>query len=242
MGRDPVLRDCTDAAVLRDFLGAELNRQARDRFGAELSLPLLIQVESARQRLGKLADLQARERAAGWVIQAVEQPFTVEIAGLTVRGKIDRIDRHETSGAVRVVDYKTSDTAVTPRSAHVRPVRAGETLPDWMLVTIDGKTRAWVDLQLPLYREALTPQWGANIACGYINLPKAIGQTALALWEDYTPELHAAAMRCATGVCTAIRAGEFWPPNEDLPADSDDFAALFHRGVAASVKWEAANA
>jgi ATP-dependent helicase/nuclease subunit B len=49
--------------------------------------------------------------------------------------------------------------------------------------------------------------------------------------------LHAAALRCAEGVCAAIRAGEFWPPNEQVRADRDEFATLFHHGVAASVTW-----
>ena len=238
MGREPALRDCTEASILRDFLLGELTRSARERHGADLALPLLIQVESARQRLAKFAELQARERADGWVIQEVERPFTVEIAGLVVRGKIDRIDRHERTGAVRVVDYKTSDMAVTPRIAHLRPFAGDESPPDWAVVTVDGKARVWSDLQLPLYRHALAPEWGDAIACGYANLPKAVGQTAFALWEDYTLELHASAMRCAEGVCTAIRAGEFWPPNENIRVESDEFATLFHHGVAESVEWK----
>jgi ATP-dependent helicase/nuclease subunit B len=200
---------------------------------------LMIQLESARQRLAKLAELQARERAAGWVIQDVERAFSVEIGGLTVNGKIDRIDRHAETGAVRVVDYKTSDSAVTPRAAHIRTLRPDDSPPEWAWVVIDGKTRVWADLQLPLYRHALAAEWGGAVMCGYFNLPKAASQTALALWEDYTPELHAAAMRCAEGVCAAIRVGEFWPPNETIRADADEFAPLFHHGVAESVEWEA---
>jgi ATP-dependent helicase/nuclease subunit B len=73
--------------------------------------------------------------------------------------------------------------------------------------------------------------------CGYFNLPKAAGETTLALWEDYTPGLHAAAMHCAEAACAAIRAGEFWPPNETIRAERDECAALFHHGVAGSVEW-----
>ena len=239
MGREPALRDCTDASVLREFLLHEVTRYARERHGEVLPLPLLIQVESARQRLGKFAELQARERAEGWVIQDVERPFAVEVAGLVVRGKIDRIDRHANTGAVRVVDYKTADTAVAPRAAHLRPIGREEMPREWTVVEVDGKRRVWSDLQLPLYRHALAPEWGSAIACGYVNVPKAVGETAFSLWDDYTPELHAAAMRCAEGVCTAIRRGAFWPPNEDIRAESDEFATLFHHGVADSVAWAA---
>ncbi|PTX91729.1 PD-(D/E)XK nuclease family protein [Opitutus sp. ER46] len=237
MGRDPGMRETTDVGRLREFLLDQLTRHARAKFGADLPLPLVIQVESARQRLARFAEVQAAETAAGWVITAVEQPFEVEIAGLRVRGKIDRIDRHCETGAVRVLDYKTSDTAVAPMAAHLRAWRREEVRPDWAVVDLDGKARAWADLQLPLYRHALGPQFGSDIGAGYVNLPKAVSQTGVAVWEDNSPGLQAAAVRCAEGVCAAIRAGEFWPPNEDLRADNDEFAALFHHGVAESVAW-----
>lgn len=90
-----------------------------------------------------------------------------------------------------------------------------------------------------LYRQAAAGWFpGALVTCGYFNLPKATGDTGLALWDDYPPELHAAALRCAEGVCGAIRAGEFFPPSEHVRTDYDEFAELFHQGVAASVAWE----
>lgn len=237
MGRDAAMRDCTDGTVLREFLLRELERNAQAKFGAALTLPLLIQVESARQRLGKFAEVQARARVEGWVIQAVEQPFSVEIGGLVVKGKIDRIDQHATTGAVRVLDYKTSDSGVVPRAAHVRAIRHDEVLPDWAAVEIEGKRRAWADLQLPLYRHALAGTWGSAISLGYVTLPKAVTETVIAVWDDYSLELHEAAMRCAEGVCSSIARGEFWPPNEDIKSDHDEFATLFHHGVSESVTW-----
>ncbi|MBI3887262.1 MAG: PD-(D/E)XK nuclease family protein [Opitutae bacterium] len=239
LGREPALRDCTDAAQLREFLLGELDRRTRAQFGDALALPLLIQVESARQRLGAAAAVQAAERAAGWVIEEVEKKITVVFGGLTVSGKIDRLERHAETGAVRVLDYKTSDSAVAPRAAHFRAPHPGETPPEWAGLVVEGKRRLWADLQLPLYREALAASHpGAAVECGYFNLPKAAGDTGLALWDDYPPELHAAALRCAAGVCAAIRAGEFWPPSEHVRADYDEFAPLFHRGAAASIAWE----
>jgi ATP-dependent helicase/nuclease subunit B len=237
MSREPALRDCIEASVLREFLLHELQRLATAKFGRELSLPLLIQAESAKQRLAKFADVQALLREEGWVTQAVEQPFSVELGGVTVKGKIDRIDRNEHTGAVRVVDYKTSDSGTAPRLAHIRAVRPEEALPEWMLVEGEGRRRAWADLQLPLYRHALAPTWGDAISCGYVILPKAVSETSLSLWDDYTPELHASAMRCAEQVCAAIAAGQFWPPNEAIRAERDEFAPLIHHGVAESFDW-----
>jgi ATP-dependent helicase/nuclease subunit B len=251
MGREPALRDCTEAGTLREFLLAELDRIVRVRFGDQLALPLIVQVESARQRLARAAEVQARERAEGWVIERAEWRFpdapARTLGGLVVRGKIDRIDRHEGSGAWRVLDYKTSDRAVTPREAHCR--RAGrrpgnERSPEMARFIIDGAEHVWTDLQLPLYLWALELEnaaaWPAtSVACGYFHLPKAIGETGVAVWSDYSATWHSAAMRCAGAVAEAISAQRFWPPAEGV--DSDDFAALFHHGFAESVAGEFAH-
>jgi ATP-dependent helicase/nuclease subunit B len=234
-------RDCADEALLRDMLLREFDTEAAKKFGAELAVPLVAQLESARQRLRRAAAVQARERAAGWVVQDVERKFTIDFDGVTVVGKIDRIDRHEQSGAWRVVDYKTSDTAKAPVAAHLAAPKREREYPDWARVTVGGKERAWTDLQLPLYLHALPGLIAgadARAACGYFNLPKAIGDTGFVGWDGYTLELQEAAMRCARGVLAAVREEKFWPPNELIDAERDAFAELFHRGVAASVAWE----
>lgn len=236
----PALRDCADEPTLKNFLLSEFDRLARDKYGVTLSLPLLIQIESARQRLAKAAEVQARERADGWAIIAVERKIEILCEGIVIRGRIDRIERNEKTGQVRVLDYKTSDTAIAPREAHLRSIHAEETLPEWARVTVDDRERGWVDLQLPLYRDALGAEFGPDVACAYFNLPKAAGETGLLLWENFSLELQESAMRCARGICASIKAGVFWPPNEKVKAERDDFAALFQHGVAASVKWEVA--
>ena len=238
MGNEPALRDCTEADVLREFLLAALEREAARRFGVELTLPLVVQLESARQRLSRAADVQAQARAEGWVIAGVERKFELGVGGLVVSGKIDRIDRHERTGAVRVLDYKTSDQPVQPGEAHLRPARRDETAPDFARFASGGeREQVWRDLQLPLYLRAIAAEFPGEAECGYFNLPKAATETSIARWEGYTPGLAAAAWRCTEGVAAAIRAGEFWPPNENVRADRDAFAALFHRGVADSVAF-----
>jgi ATP-dependent helicase/nuclease subunit B len=239
MGRAPALRDCTDAAVLRAFLLDALDAEAARRFGPQLTLPLVVQLESARQRLSRAAEVQARTRAEGWVTERAEWKFTLDVGGLTVSGKIDRIDRHERTGAVRVIDYKTSDRRVQPAEAHRRPLHRDETARTFALFP-DGTGRGvWRDLQLPLYLRAVAAEFPDTAAdCAYFNLPKASGETAIDPWLDYTPELAESAWRCAEGVAAAIVAGEFWPPSEHVRAEYDAFAALFHHGVAESVAWE----
>lgn len=234
-------RDCTDERALAGMLVEEFDREALSRYGDAPALPVIAQLESARQRLRWAAKVQARERAEGWVIHAIERDFAVELGGLQLRGRIDRIDRHEVTGDWRVIDYKTSDNAKTPAEAHLDTPWTHA--PEWARLQLDGRERQWIDLQLPLYLFALPsilPEAQARAACGYFNLPKAASATALALWDGYSIELQESALRCAEGVVAAVRAGNFGPPNEELRAESDDFASLFHRGVAASVIWEAA--
>jgi ATP-dependent helicase/nuclease subunit B len=237
---DSPVRDCTDADILRGFLIGELERTARQRYGATPILPLVVQLESARQRLGKLAEIQAQQRAEGWVIERTEMKFDLTLEGLPVRGKIDRIDRNEITGEVRVLDYKTSDKPVNPSVAHYRKAKRNEdldALPDYARFTLGGEEMVWVDLQLPLYLEAVAEEFGHSVACGYVNLPKAAGETGVAVWIGYDGELKEAARRCAEGVALAVQARQFWPPAE-LPPDYDDFAGLFLQGAADSVTWE----
>lgn len=241
MGSDPGLRDCTDAKTLREFLLAGLEAEMAKRFGPVLTLPLIVQLESARQRLSRAAEVQAQTRAEGWVIVAVERKIELEVGGLVVSGKIDRIDRHEHTGAIRVLDYKTSDQPAQPADAHVRLTRRDETAREFArFIGEDGREQVWRDLQLPLYLRALAAEFPGGITAGYFNLPKASTETGIALWDGYTPELAAAAWRCVEGVVGAIRAGEFWPPNENVRPEYDDFSRLFHHGAAASVAWQEA--
>jgi ATP-dependent helicase/nuclease subunit B len=242
MGREPALRDCTDAAVLREFLLAHVDRRSRERYGAELALPLMVQLESARQRLARAAEVLAEQRAAGWVIEHVERKFELALGAVTVSAKIDRIERKAETGAVRVIDYKTSDKGVPPPAAHVRTARREETAPAWARFTLGGKELVWTDLQLPLYLEAVAGEFGVAVGAGFFNLPKAVGETSLVLWEDYDAEWRAAARRCAEGVAAAVTAGIFWPPAEVPPRDEDEaFAGLFHHGTADSVEWGGAS-
>jgi len=236
VGEDERLRDCTDEAVMRSALLGALEREIRARYGTALTLPLMAQFESARQRLRRAAAVQAEQRAAGWRIERVEWAFELALGGLAVRGKIDRIDRHE-DGRVRVLDYKTADSSVDPAEAHLGPAPAGDWPPAWARVGGAKRERAWIDLQLPLYRLAVGAEFGPDAACGYFNLPKAVGETAVILWEDFPPGLQAAAETCAERVAAAVSAGIFWPPAEPRRPEEevDEWPGLFHRGTAASV-------
>ncbi len=239
---EPAMRRCTDPAAVRAFLVDRLDRRARALYGTDVPVPLLVQLESARQRLGHAARIHAGEAAAGWTIHAVERAFTCPVGPVTVTGRIDRIDMHDTTGLVRVLDYKTFDQTKTPQATHVRRMtaREAEAPPPGhaRFTSPDGDDLVWTDLQLPLYRRALAPEFGEAIELGYFNLPKAATETSINLWAGFDRAWQEAADRCAEGVAAGIAAGVFWPPSEDLDY-TDEFAALFHEGSAASVAWTA---
>ncbi len=245
LGQEVAWRDCTEGDELARWFEEALEAVVAARFGAELSLPLRVQVASARQRLTAVARLQAAERAAGWVVDRTEWKLPagkLVVGGLAVSGTIDRIERHERTGAWRVLDYKTSETAKTPAKAHLRLDRAGKAWLEPARVEVGGKPHRWTDLQLPLYRWALGELLGAReVGIGYFNLPKAVSTTAIALWEDFDDTLQESALRCAEAVGAGVKAGRFWPPAED--PENDDFAALVHGSAAESfdvADWPAA--
>lgn len=235
---EPDCRDCRDAKRLEDALLARFEAAVRSLHGDRLTLPLMVQFESARQRLRAVAVKQAEQREDGWVIDQIEHDIELPISGMTVTGSIDRIERHERDGRVRVIDYKTSDKGDSPLSAHLRAVgRDDDWRDDWQRVVTAKGEAIWKDLQLPLYRRALLRDYGPEITCAYFTLPKAVGDTAILEWPELTGDIQTAADRCADGVVEAIQAGRFSPVVEQSP-DYDDFASLFHRGAAESVVVE----
>jgi ATP-dependent helicase/nuclease subunit B len=188
----------------------------------------------------------AEARADGWVIRHTEWSFpeTAMLGGLRITGRIDRIEENERTGQWRILDYKTFDQLKTPQETHLRSARAATALATpAAAVQVGGRAKAWQDLQLPLYRWAAREALGAgDTVFGYFNLPKAVGETAITLWEDYDDALHASALHCAEEVAAAVAAGRFWPPMEDWRDDA--FATLVHDDPAASFdvgSWPEAN-
>lgn len=226
MGREPKLRRCTDPAAIAALLRASLQGAVTARFGARPPLPVTVLLESARERLNALARLQAQMAADGWEIAHTEAKYTATLRGMTISGRIDRVDRHVRTGALRILDYKTSDRAKPAAEAHLAPPRDGT--PGFALVTADGRERRWINLQLPLYRLLFTaaqPLDGSALELGYINLPKAVTETELSLWPGFTDSLYDSAMRCAEGIIEAVQARRFWPPSPR--PQYDDFGPLF---------------
>lgn len=230
LGQDEFLRDSNRERELGDFLIAQIDALLIARFGPEPALPIRIQGEAARQRLLAAARVQAGLRQEGWRIAKVETVLgggTWTLEGVAIGGRVDRIDRHEATGAIRVLDYKTSDSAKSPRETHLSLVTAAtrkEWLPEYALFEADGKSWRWKDLQLPLYRLGLEVEFGQEIECGYFNLPKSVSETRVDTWNGLSGDHDVAALRCASGILEEVLRGRFWP----APSSTweDDFVSL----------------
>ncbi len=239
LGKSRELAKCTDEHVLRAFLHAEAERFVGEKFGRDLSLTLTVQLESLKERLAKVAAIEAQQRKDGWEIVATEYMLGngegAVLNGMRVRGKIDRIDRR--GDVVRILDYKTSDSAAEPQAAHVgnAPAAAYE----WARFESEGKAKMWLDLQLALYRVFLErdPAFtNAEIKCGYFNIPKAVAKTGISLWEGLDRMQLDAAVRCAETIIDNMRNGVFWPPAAKV--DYDGFENLYIHTLADAIDSE----
>ena len=82
-------------------------------FGDRLPAIVELQGEAAIERLKNFAAHQAARRRAGWRIVASEQTLSCRIKGCptVLNGKVDRIDEHEVTKELAVIDYKTWNRA-----------------------------------------------------------------------------------------------------------------------------------
>jgi len=231
---DEALRDSADEPAIARFLDDKIQELTAKKYGREVALPITVQLESARNRLRKLAEIHAAERAAGWRVEHTEVSFPelpgnkepVMLEEVLISGRIDLIERRTDSAQRRVIDYKTSAKGAKPFEAHLKKVTGSHDYPDWLLCDYEGKPYRWINLQLPLYAWIVSRLPGGDGAqAGYINLPPALSETAVNLWPELNDAMIASAMNCARGVIRSIKAGLFWPPAPRV--EYDDFAPLW---------------
>lgn len=231
MAQEKRLWACGDAAELARWLEQRLGELARRRYGARPWLGVELAIDSAAQRLRAFAQKQVAWHAAGWEILSPECEVekSIQLGGVTVSGRIDRIDQNSQTGQVCVLDYKTTDKAKSPEDAHFGPPREEDDLKAAAVpAALAGfkRDKRWADLQLPLYRELVRAGFGSDVRLGYICLPGALGDTGFALWESYSEALHASAIQCAQAVVQRIKGGVFWPPGKLSAGYNDDLAGV----------------
>jgi ATP-dependent helicase/nuclease subunit B len=212
---ESAVADSTDSSEIRRFLRDALRRFAKKQFGNKRYAAVEVQLAQLEARLEHFAEWQAEWAAWGWRIRHSETGGGDAGAALALdggammklRGRIDRIDRHQDSGEWAIFDYKTSDSPQKPGQAHFAGGR-------------------WLDLQLPLYRHlASTLGIHEPLRLGYIVLPKDVSKVGT-LFADWTPEQLAEADAEAIRVATAIRQEQFWPPAWPTPKTLTDYAVI----------------
>ena len=226
-GKDKKASKLKDPGVINSFFVAELKKQVGARFGKHPPLPVRVQTMIAERRLYQVAIVQAQARREGWEIIKVEDKFKIELDGLFINGRIDCVEKNKTTGAVRVLDFKTSNIAKEPASQHFkifREKRDGEVVRPYAQFNLNEKTYHWTNLQLPLYAWALEGEFESDISVGYFNLPTLGTDTGIALLEPFDREIMDSALMCAHGVVQDIKANRFWPPTQQVTYD--DFADI----------------
>ena len=220
---------------------ARLDVAMEQLFGKNLSLPLIVQLESARERLRAFAIIQAADRAKGWCIVETEYQIGKQgddwhIANHPVTMAIDRIDRHEDGNQWRVWDYKTSGKAKHPKKVHLRSWREDQNRPQLgELGDPSGKPYGWAEVQLPMYA-AFTQQrfnTGELPQVGYINLPRAISDVTFVPWLPFDESYVEHAMSWAEAAVLKIREGDFTQIAQYTgeQRDWDEFAELAPDGL-----------
>lgn len=207
----------TDSSKIFDVLDGLLDGELRRLVGPSPGVAIQLQREILRGRLRAFAAFQSTSVLDGWTTTAVEYKldFPLGIPGdvpVSVRGKVDRIDVHPKHGW-RILDLKTSDKGDPPDKTHYSP-----------------RSKKWNDLQLPLYRELLSPelhnQQPGAVTTGYVVLP-ADNRIAGLRMSEATHDLHTEAIDKAKEIVQAIRAGVF--PIETQSLFSSDDRALLYR-------------
>lgn len=218
-GRNEIESPSFDEQSIYRKLSHLLDIEVKRFFGSSPLPAVMVQAEQLRARLAAFARWQAERYAAGWRVRFSEIYFPGAEAlpeledgeKMELRGTIDRVDYHDEDKLWAVFDYKTGDTARSPKEVH--GPHEGE----------------WFDLQLPLYRELLrTKGIEGPFILGYINLAKdGEVREALAEWDE--EELEEARMT-ACQVAENVRNQVFWPPS---PAawSFDDFSQICGVGL-----------
>jgi len=168
------VRNAFDDEAIQHFLLEALHKAALGRFGRTRSATVSVQLKMIESRLAAFAKWQAQTCKDGWRIHQTEKKYEctdftdIQERSVTLVGRVDRIDKHVQTGQYRVLDYKTSETASTPKATH-------------------RSKDEWIDLQLPLYRRLVRSDGiTSNVELGYVQLPgdlSKIGES-IADWTD----------------------------------------------------------
>ena len=127
-----------------------------------------------------------------------------------------------------MLDYKTGSKG--PDDLHLRGGYAHwEEFPEYFKFELDGRSKRWIDLQLPLYQlwaeKTLLGEPGERVEVGIFNLPARIEEIGIHSWTGLNEELIERARICMVGVIE-----DLLDPADHCPitkVKDDDFENLF---------------
>ncbi|MGE9267819.1 MAG: PD-(D/E)XK nuclease family protein [Verrucomicrobiales bacterium] len=238
-GRDEEAREFSKTEAIEEWVWAKLDDLVTAWFGEDWPLAIRLQADAMKQRLSWFARTQACLRAEGWRVEAVEKKIEEELGEFILVGKVDRIDRHEKTGAWRILDYKTGKVGGKVESVHLASVTEKSPVPAHLAederALYEG--RRWRQLQLALYAGLLTQRAEEAPELGYFALGDSEAGVKLVMWEDYEKAIGTSALACARMIAEKLAARVFWPPAEK-GGRYDDFQELeLLDGLEAAVRW-----
>jgi ATP-dependent helicase/nuclease subunit B len=218
-------KDSRDPSNIAEFLDQSLSEVVRELYGEDPLAAILIQKEQARRRLNAFAEWQAEWRREGWQIHAVEHkiedpvPFDLgDGRSIFLKGRLDRIDVHPSTGDWTIFDYKTGDAGLSPDKTH-------------------RYKEDWIDLQLPLYRYLASPIChGGTIGLGYIILPRDVNAVS-AQFAQWSEEELLHADDTARQIARRILDEDFWELLEAPPATMTEFDTICQSHVFGQEVW-----
>jgi ATP-dependent helicase/nuclease subunit B len=235
-------RPTEDAGAIERSALEHLDRFVAVHYPKSRVPALRVQIELARRRLRRFAEIQAEQARQGWKVHlielsfdpgakaggagALESPRLPAATGLYLKGRIDRVDLNMGTGAFRAVDYKTSATADPPTRTHVRGGRRKKST---------GMIE-WKDLQLPLYRVLLRSMPEPVVVgagdLGYINLAPSAEKSGFSMFDPKViieRDLDAAE-ELAIEIVGKIQRCEFTPSKRIPVPAGDPLGAIWGRG------------
>jgi len=103
-----IIHNCLEEAVKKGTFTNEFIHNYLVTF--QKSNPyLVLELELWKKKLERLVEFEKVRVTNGIKIESVEQPFNLVYNDISIKGKIDRIDKHS-DGTFEILDYKTSSS------------------------------------------------------------------------------------------------------------------------------------
>ena len=225
----------TNEASIKVALNAIIDEEVR-RFGSNPTVNILLQLQSARERLMRFAAIQAKWAQDGWLVEGTEIPCFAkpfEELDVSIKGFVDRVDcrlRSDGSREFRIIDYKTWDDFESAKRKHLRTgtakqIQFAECLKLPTMLERKKPVRM-LTVQLPLYGECLKAQFPERFngpITGYDYLVFSEDKVDVLSAKDYVD----LSLKTARVAIERIKANIFWPARADEDGSLYDLGRIF---------------